>query len=249
MHEPTLPAGLIEARRTPLFDADSVPAALRSEHQTAVWAQLRVEAGSVRFYELAGAEPRDVRVEAGDEIVIVPMVVHQVEPSSDARFYVQFFRTGDAPMIPGDDIQPDRNRAGAWKHRGRDLDTPDEIFEMVTRQYVDIGQDELLHPYFTFGDGIDWQAHIGTVADFWCHALLGTAYEIDTIENHRHLHDQAPFTPELFDRWMNIFYDSVDGGWSGPYATAAKRRADGIAWAMAKRLLGAGVWLPESRRA
>jgi hemoglobin len=121
---------------------------------------------------------------------------------------------------------------------------------MVTRQYVDVGQDDLLQPYFDFGPGfIDWQAHIRTVADYWCHVLLyAPGYEMDTIENHRRLHDHAPFTPELFDRWLQIFEDTVDGGWVGPNATRAKKRATGMARAMAQRFLGHGAWQRADRR-
>ncbi len=121
---------------------------------------------------------------------------------------------------------------------------------MVTRQYVDVIQDALLQPYFDFGPGfIDWQAHIGAVADYWCHVVLyAPDYEIDVIESHRHLHQRDPFTPELFDRWLQIFHDTVDGGWSGPHATTAKKRATGTAWAMAQRLLGHGVWRPTEHR-
>ena len=41
----------------------------------------------------------------------------------------------------------------------------DEIFEMVTRQYADVVQDDLLAPHFAFGsEYMDWQALIGTGA-------------------------------------------------------------------------------------
>ena len=72
--------------------------------------------------------------------------------------------------------------------------------------------------------------------------------QIDAIEAHRHVHDQRPFTPELFDRWLEIFRDTVDSGWTGPCATTANKRATGMACAMAHRFLGEG-WRPEERRA
>jgi truncated hemoglobin YjbI len=105
-------------------------------------------------------------------------------------------------------------------------------------------------PYFTFGPGfVDWQGHIGAVADYWCHVLLyAPSYEIDAIEIHRHLHDRDPFTPELFDRWLEIFRDTVDSGWTGPLATSAKKRATGMTWVMAHRFFGKGIWKPEERR-
>jgi tellurite resistance-related uncharacterized protein len=89
---PMMPAGLVEERCTPVFDAESVPVALTRSHHTTVWAELRVEAGVVHFLELEGTSPRDLRVEAGERVVIVPGVRHSVELSGDARFHVQFYR-------------------------------------------------------------------------------------------------------------------------------------------------------------
>ena len=250
MDEPTLPADLIEARHTPLFDAQSLPPGLAVSHRTTVWATLHVQTGSVRYIDLEGPSPRDVRLTAGESSVIVPGVEHYVEPSTDAEFFIQFYREPGADTIPVQAPDIPHRRSGPWEHRGRDLDTPDEIFEMVTRQYVDVVQDDLLQPYFNFGPGfIDWQAHIKSVADYWCHVVLyAPDYEIDVIENHRPLHERDPFTPELFDEWLQIFHDTVDGGWTGPHATIAKQRATGMAWAMAHRFLGHGVWRPAQHR-
>ena len=246
MNDPNLPAELVEARRTPLFTPETLPDALIASHRTSVWAELRVQAGSVRYIDLEGDTPRDIRVEAGQSAVIVPAVEHRVEPSTDARFYVQFYRVPGADLSPGHVPEPAQRRSGAWERRNRDLDTAEEILEMVTRQYVDVIQDDALEPYFNFNPGfIDWNAHIHAVADYWSHVLLlAPDYEIDTIENHRGLHERVPFTPDLFDRWLRIFHDTIDGGWTGPYADTAKKRATGMAWAMAQRFLGHGVWRP-----
>jgi len=70
--------------------------------------------------------------------------------------------------------------------------------------------------------------------------VLAPDHEIDVIEGHRHLHEHSAFTPELFDRWLQIFVNTVDGGWSGPIASWAKKRATGMARAMASRYLGKG---------
>lgn len=165
----------------------TLPDALAESHRTTVWAEIRVQTGSVRYVDLEGDMPRDDRLEAGDIAVIEPGVEHYVEPSTDARFYVQFFREPDAAIVPGVEPVENLDRSGPWAHRGRDL---------------------------------------------------------DTIENHRHLHDTAPFTPELFDRWLQVFHDTVDEGWTGPNATIANKRATGMAFAMAQRFLGHGVWHP-----
>jgi hemoglobin len=252
MSEVTLPDGLVEARRTPVFDHGSIPEPLAASHRTTVWATLHVLAGNVRYTDLEGEAPRDVRVEPGDRVVIAPHVTHHVDPSTDARFFVQFYREPDAPLVPRRSPEPvdSVRRSGPWEHRGRDVDSPEEVIELVTRQYVDVVQDDLLGPYFGFGPGFtDWDAHIGNVADYWNHVLLfAPDYSIDAIERHRPIHERSAFTPALFDRWLQIFHDTVDGGWAGPHAERAKKRATGTAWAMAQRLLGKGVWQPPERR-
>ena len=250
MSEPTLPPGLVEARRTPLFDFESLPDQLAESHRATVWAQLFVQSGTVRYTDLQGDTPRNVGLGSGATAVIEPGIEHRVEPATDATFFIQFYRTPDAPMVPGSVAIDSRRRSGPWVHRGRDIDTTDEVQEMVTRQYVDVVQDELLEPYFNFEPGfIDWQAHIESVTDYWCHVLLyAPGYQIDVIEAHRTLHDTDPFTPELFDRWLQIFHDTVDGGWNGPHAEQAKKRATGTAWAIAQRLLGKGTWRPAQHR-
>lgn len=248
MFDPELPAGLVPGRHTPLFDAVNLPQPLAEVHRTTVWATLHVQSGSVRFVGLAGSDTRDVRLDAGEHAVIAPQVAHQIEPSTDATFFVQFYREPAATPIGAPTPLPagSHRHSGPWPTRARDLDTSDEILELVTRQYADVVQDDLLAPYFTFGPGhLDWQAHIGAVADYWQHVLLlAPDYDIDVIEGHRHLHEHSAFTPELFDRWLQIFVDSVDGGWSGPNASLAKKRATGMARAMANRYLGSGTWRP-----
>lgn len=250
MDQEQLPKGLIEGRRTPRFDHANLPEPLAAAHRTTVWAELIVESGSVRYTNLDEAAS-DVHIDSPDSIVIPPGQNHQIEPSTDAVFFVQFYRPPGAPLVPtGPSPVDSRRLQGPWEHRHRDLDSPEEVMELVTRQYVDVVQDDLLSAYFNFGpDHIDWQAHIGQVTDYWCHVLLfAPGYEIDTIENHRPLHETLEFTPEAFDRWLTIFTDTVDAGWRGPNADFAKKRATGMAWAMAQRLLGHGAWRPPQHR-
>jgi hemoglobin len=248
--EPILPAGLVEGRHTPVFGEADLPEPLVAVHRTTVWATLHVRTGSVRYIDLAGPDARDQRLGAGDRAVIAPGLDHQIEPSTDARFFVQFYREPtDAPLGQAPPLPAGTHRhGGAWIHRDRDLDSVEEIFEMVTRQYADVVQDDLLAPYFSLEpEHLDWQAHIASVADYWEHVvLLAPDYDIDVLEGHRHLHERRTFTPALFDRWIQIFLDTVDGGWTGPNATHAKKRATGMARAMSLRYLGKGAWRPAS---
>lgn len=126
------------------------------------------------------------------------------------------------------------------EHRGRDLDSRQEITEFVTRFYRDIAQDDRFHLYFETIAHVDWHAHTLDLIDFWAGLLLGEPHrEADTvIESHRWLHDTEPFDDALFNRWLEILDTTLDHGWSGPIAEQARKRGYGYAWAMAKRLAG-----------
>ena len=126
------------------------------------------------------------------------------------------------------------------EHRGRDLDTHDEIAEFVTRFYREIAQDERFHHWFETIAHVDWHAHTAALTEFWVGLLLGEPHDPadDVIEAHRWLHDADPFDGALFERWLEIFDTTLDEGWTGPMTEAARSRGHGIAWAMAKRLTG-----------
>jgi len=126
------------------------------------------------------------------------------------------------------------------RHRGRDLDSHEEIAEFVTRFYREIAQDERFPRWFDTIAHVDWNAHTGELTDFWAGVLLGGPHRPsdDVIEAHRWLHEADPFDRALFDRWLEILDTTLDAGWRGPMTEAARRRGHGIAWAMAKRLTG-----------
>lgn len=54
----------------------------------------------------------------------------------------------------------------------RDLDSPEEIAEMVRRFYADVTQDDVLGPMFNDVAQVDWSEHLPKLAAFWCRALL-----------------------------------------------------------------------------
>lgn len=91
------PAGFAAYKHTAVFDHDSVPAGLRRDHSTkaGVWARIIVQAGMVRYRVPQLAV--DVELRPGVDGIVIPEIEHSVEPSSDARFYVEFHRATPAP--------------------------------------------------------------------------------------------------------------------------------------------------------
>lgn len=94
---PGIPADFELARTTETFDHDSVPAGLLRAHRVAndVWGRLVVQAGSVTFvFEDDSANPH--LLGSGESVVIPPARLHHVEPSTSAKFAVEFYRSSSA---------------------------------------------------------------------------------------------------------------------------------------------------------
>ena len=129
--------------------------------------------------------------------------------------------------------------------RGRDLDDPTEIAEMVRRFYADVAQDDLLAPVFHDVARVDWSEHLPKLTAFWCRVLLSQpGYEGNPYRSHRVVHERRPFTATHFERWLELFRETLDGGWSGPKVVAAKAFANKVAMVHAKQLVGRPVVHP-----
>ncbi|MEO6123804.1 MAG: group III truncated hemoglobin [Ilumatobacteraceae bacterium] len=121
----------------------------------------------------------------------------------------------------------------------RDLDTPEQIDEMVRRFYSDVTQDDLLGPMFNEVARVDWAEHLPKLAAFWCRALLGIpGYVGNPFRAHALIHAQRAFTAPHFERWLALFHENLELGWVGPNATRAGDLADNVARVHSHQLLG-----------
>lgn len=121
----------------------------------------------------------------------------------------------------------------------RDLNTPEEIAEMVRRFYADVAQDDLLGPLFNDVARVDWSEHLPKLAAFWCRALLGLpGYAGNPFRAHALVHLQQPFTLAHFERWLTLFHETIELGWSGPSAQRALELARNVARVHSQQLVG-----------
>src|SRR3954454_2283026 len=111
-----------------------------------------------------------------------------------------------------------------------DLDSRANIHGLVVDFYREIAFDDLLGPVFDEVAEVDWTTHIPKLIDYWCRVLLGErGYDGYILHAHQEVHEIESFRPELFDRWLLLFVESVDAGWRGPVAERAKAHAARIA--------------------
>jgi hemoglobin len=119
-----------------------------------------------------------------------------------------------------------------------DLDD-DQIPEMVRRFYADVAQDDLLGPVFNDVAQVDWGEHLVKLTAFWRRALLGQpGYSGNPFRAHALIHARQPFTRDHFDRWLSLFHETIELGWSGPLADRAHALAEQVARVHRHQLVG-----------
>jgi hemoglobin len=120
-----------------------------------------------------------------------------------------------------------------------DLDSREQIGEMVRRFYADVTQDDLLGPMFNQVARVDWSEHLPKLTAFWCRALLGEpGYQGNPFRAHALVHERRPFTAAHFERWLSLFHETIELGWTGPNARRALDLADNVARVHSQQLLG-----------
>lgn len=108
-----------------------------------------------------------------------------------------------------------------------DIETRIDIKQLVDVFYNKLAHDELLKPIFIARLGVDdWQPHLNTIYDFWETVLLGaTAYKGQSFLPHSTMQLEQLH----FDKWLQLFNESVDALFEGSKANEAKQKANTMA--------------------
>ena len=121
----------------------------------------------------------------------------------------------------------------------RDLNSPERIAEFVEAFYGKLLVDERLAAIFLDVAAIDIREHFPRIRAYWEKLLLGhDNYSRHTMNIHREPARQTrPGCGGTFDRWLQLFTDTVDEHFRGERAERAKLVAARIAGNMRKSLL------------
>ena len=102
----------------------------------------------------------------------------------------------------------------------------DDIKQLVDAFYAKVQQDELLADIFNNVIQDNWPKHLEKMYSFWQTVLL-----------EEHTYYGAPFMPHMnlpvgkkhFDRWLELFYETLDELFEGEKAEEARWRANKMA--------------------
>jgi hemoglobin len=130
-----------------------------------------------------------------------------------------------------------------WAHlfddTRHDIVGRDDIEHLVVAFYRDAAMDDLLGPIFHAAH-VDWSVHIPKLVDFWAWQLFGNrGYDGNPLRAHEPAHARTPFRREHYERWLDLFVETVDAHFAGPVAEDAKARARRMAKALRRLLDGA----------
>ncbi|MFC8448020.1 group III truncated hemoglobin [Kitasatospora sp. NPDC057223] len=131
-------------------------------------------------------------------------------------------------------MTPDRHPGPA-----RDIASRADLDGLLRRFYGAAFEDPLIGPFFTEVAGLDLEAHLPHITDFWESALLRTgSYRRNAFAPHAALHERRPMTAEHFGRWVQLWRAAVDGLVAGPVAERAKEQGERIAVNLLRRTSG-----------
>jgi hemoglobin len=112
----------------------------------------------------------------------------------------------------------------------KDIQSREDVVMLVDRFYDRVRRDPLISPVFAH---VDWTAHLPVMYSFWSSLLLGDgSYQGNPFQKHIPL----SLTSAHFDRWLELFSQTVKVEFTGVRADEAVERATMIASLFKHRL-------------
>ena len=115
----------------------------------------------------------------------------------------------------------------------KDLHNIEDIKKMVDHFYGLVRQDDVLAPVFLEKIPGDWTPHLETMYRFW-NAILFNIHEYSGNPLMKHM--TLPIQQIHFERWIELFYKTVNELFDGPVAEDAKTKAMVIAHTFYRRM-------------
>jgi hemoglobin len=122
----------------------------------------------------------------------------------------------------------------------KDLTSREDIDLLMSRFYSRATTDPVIGRFFTEVVKLDLEHHLPVIGDFWESTLLGTpAYRKhgrNPLQIHADIDRKSPLKQEHFDRWIELFTETLEDTFSGPRAEFTLERSRAIARRMVEFL-------------
>lgn len=116
----------------------------------------------------------------------------------------------------------------------RDIEKMEDIRQLVDEFYGKVRRDEMLGPVFEERIGNNWDSHLDKMYRFWQTVLLdeGQTYFGNPFIRHASL----PIFGQHFERWLELWKETLHHHFKGPKVEEANMRANKMAYVFMTKL-------------
>lgn len=119
----------------------------------------------------------------------------------------------------------------------KDIESYDDIHALILAFYKQVRQDEMIAYIFNDVMKVDWDYHVPIICRFWESMLLGRAsFKGNPMLTHIEINKKEKLTEAHFERWLNLWKQTIDNMYAGKVAENAKFRAETIGKLMLYKL-------------
>ncbi len=112
----------------------------------------------------------------------------------------------------------------------RTLDSPEAVKFLVDSFYEKVQADSFIGPVFTDVAQVDWSKHLPKMYAFWESIILGNnAYSGNPFQPHLAVNQKSTLTVDHFERWLQLFTETLAENFTGDTAEQVRQRATQIA--------------------
>lgn len=119
----------------------------------------------------------------------------------------------------------------------KDIQNRNDIEQVVKHFNEKLKVDSELGVFFTEVIKINWEKHNELMCDFWENVLLHTGkYEGNPLKTHKRINAIKATENHHFEKWIQLFFQTVDSLYKGPLAEKMKLHSSAIAMLMKQKL-------------
>ncbi|MBR9923091.1 MAG: group III truncated hemoglobin [Bacteroidetes bacterium] len=119
----------------------------------------------------------------------------------------------------------------------KEISNKEDVRQLVDAFYAKVLKDEVIGYIFTEVVPISLEEHMPIMYRFWETVLLGEmSYKGNPMTKHLAMNEKEPLTKAHFDRWLSLFFETLDTHFEGEKVALAKQRAESIALLMQHKI-------------